>query len=89
MRVTVRLYANLREGHKPEEEVETPPGATVAALMGMLGVPESAVTLVFVNGVHASPDSVLRQGDRVALFPPVGGGCGNPGATLFRGAFLR
>ncbi len=74
MRVTVRLYANLREGHEPEEEVEMPPGATVAALISMLRVPESAVTLLFVNGLHAAPDTALREGDSIALFPPVGGG---------------
>ncbi len=74
MRVTVRLYATLREGRKPEEEIEAPSRTTVGELMGILKIPESAVTLVFVNGVHAAQDTTLREGDSIALFPPIGGG---------------
>jgi sulfur-carrier protein len=74
MGVTVRLYASLREGRKAEEEVETSPGTTVATLAAALGLPQSAVTLVFVNNRHGSWDTVLHDGDEIALFPPVGGG---------------
>jgi sulfur-carrier protein len=74
MRITVRLYATLREGHAPEESLELPPGATVALVMKELAVPETVVTLIFVNGRHASLDTVLSDGDNVALFPPIGGG---------------
>ena len=74
MRVTVRLYASLREGHKGEEELEIPPGSTIASVIEILGVPDTAVTLSFINGRHASHETVLRQGDVVGLFPPIGGG---------------
>jgi sulfur-carrier protein len=74
VRVKVRLYASLREGHEAEEEVETPEGTTVASLAQIVRVPRSEVTLVFVNGRHASWETVLREGDNVALFPPIGGG---------------
>jgi len=30
--------------------------------------------IVFVNNRHAAEDSVLRDGDRLAIFPPVAGG---------------
>jgi molybdopterin converting factor small subunit len=74
MHIKVRLYANLRGNHAPEEEVEIPEGATVAFLMEILGVPESTVTLIFINGHHASSETELHEGDGVALFPPIGGG---------------
>jgi molybdopterin synthase sulfur carrier subunit len=74
MRITVRLYATLREGHSPEESLQLPPGATVALVMRELAVPETVVTLIFVNGRHAALDTALSDGDNVALFPPIGGG---------------
>jgi molybdopterin converting factor small subunit len=32
------------------------------------------IHLVFVNGRVASLDQMLQDGDRLALFPPIGGG---------------
>ena len=49
-------------------------GTTVAALIENLGIPRSDVKLVFVNGRKADAETVLTGGDRVGLFPPVGGG---------------
>jgi sulfur-carrier protein len=74
VRITVRLYASLREGHQAEEEMEAPQGSTIASVIEMLGIPETAATLTFVNGRHASTDTVLREGDNLGLFPPIGGG---------------
>ncbi|MDK2887838.1 MAG: sulfur-carrier protein [Thermoanaerobacter sp.] len=55
-------------------EVERPEGTTVAGLIDSLGIPRSQVFTVLVNGRHAAMDAVLQPGDRVSLFPPVGGG---------------
>lgn len=74
MRITVRLYANLREGHRAEEELEIPPDSTIASVIETLRIPESSVTLAFVNGRHAVPGTVLHDGDNLGLFPPIGGG---------------
>jgi len=30
--------------------------------------------MIFLNGLHATGDEVLREGDRVGVFPPVAGG---------------
>jgi len=46
----------------------------VAALCESLGLPSGAVGLVLVNGVHGDASTVLRDGDEVSLFAPVGGG---------------
>ncbi len=47
---------------------------SVSQLAQSLSIPKGAIHLVFVNGRIASPGQRLHQGDRVALFPPVGGG---------------
>jgi sulfur-carrier protein len=74
MRIKVRLYASLRGNHPAEETIEMPQGAMVSGLMEILGIPESTVTLVFINGRHAASDTELHEGDSVGLFPPIGGG---------------
>lgn len=79
MEVEVRVFSGL-EKFVPEAGlgkvmvVSLPEGATVRELVRRLGIPEGQIFTAFVNGRHAVLDRVLASGDRVALFPPVGGG---------------
>jgi len=80
VRVAVRLYATFAKDaptHRAGDpfDVELRDGATIAELIGQLGIPEADVHLTIVNGrmVHARSEP-LSDGDRVGLFPPVGGG---------------
>ena len=50
------------------------PGETVLELTKRLGIPLEEIKLVFINGAAVSVDAVLADGDRVGIFPPVGGG---------------
>jgi molybdopterin converting factor small subunit len=50
-------------------------GARIQELLEHLGVPAKEVRLVFVNGkVQADWSYQIQPGDRVGIFPPVGGG---------------
>jgi molybdopterin converting factor small subunit len=49
-------------------------GETVLDLMTRLSIPETEIKIVFVNGVNAPLNQPLADGDRVGVFPPVGGG---------------
>lgn len=49
-------------------------GSTVRDLARMLAIPEQEVKLIMVNGTAAEWDKALEGNERVALFPPVGGG---------------
>jgi sulfur carrier protein ThiS len=75
----VILAANLRK-YVPEYDpasgfpVEIPPGTSVRDLSNHLGIPQEEVKLIMVNGLHADWDVKLQGDERVALFPPVGGG---------------
>ena len=51
-----------------------PRGTSVRQLIQRLGLPEDEVKLVMVNGIVTKLDAVLEGDERVALFPPVGGG---------------
>jgi molybdopterin converting factor small subunit len=80
IRVEARLYATLRKYHpagKAGEALvrELAEGTTVQKLLeNELGVPPGEVKTVFVNGITRRFDHVLADGDRVGIFPPVGGG---------------
>jgi len=81
MTVQVFLYASLRQyagtgiqGADPGVSIELPDRATCAELLAKLGIPPQAAALIFVNGVHEKQTFALRSGDRVAIFPPIGGG---------------
>jgi molybdopterin converting factor small subunit len=73
--VQIKLFASL-QSHTPPGGDQFPiaSGQTVEDLLTRLGVPLSEVKLVFVNGVRAEKNTTLKDGDRVGVFPPVGGG---------------
>jgi molybdopterin converting factor small subunit len=78
MVVEIRLYATLR-GHVPAAaagvlSMEVPEGSTVAEVLKMMGIELAEVHIIMINGVSRSLDNVLHNGDRLGLFPPVGGG---------------
>jgi molybdopterin synthase sulfur carrier subunit len=77
--VDVRLYGPLRQvfpdvGLGEQMEVELPDGATVGQLVEMLQLPADQVKVIFVNHTVREHEHTLEDGDRVAVFPPVGGG---------------
>jgi molybdopterin converting factor small subunit len=79
VRVEVRLYATLRRyvpqlGIGEALELELDGGATLRQIFKRLGLPESEVKRVIVNGLSKGYEYVLLDGDRVAIFPPVAGG---------------
>jgi molybdopterin converting factor small subunit len=79
IRVDCRLYAGLRKytpgyGLGDAMELELPDETTLAELYELLEVPPDEVKRTFVNGLSKAPSHPLSDGDRVALFPPIGGG---------------
>lgn len=79
MQVEVRLYATLLR-YLPDlkagqaQQLALPEGATVAGLLAALGVPDGGDLHAFVNDVSVEHDWVLNEGDRVGVFPQLGGG---------------
>jgi len=74
MNVTVRLFASLRQ-FGPDEQVSAfPEGTTIDDVIHTLSVPGTIRILRIVNGEHRPADHVLKDGDELALFPPIAGG---------------
>ncbi len=74
MRLTVKCFATLCNFEPGDQEKEYPDGATVRDIITLLGIPVEDVRIIFINGRGCELDDVLSDGDRLGLFPPVGGG---------------
>jgi molybdopterin converting factor small subunit len=77
MIVHLKCFATLAEGDvcdfRDSVQNEINEGETVDALVERLGLPKKDIKIIFVNNKVAGFDTVLREGDQVALSPPVGG----------------
>ena len=79
MKIEIHLFASLAK-FLPEDAknksciMEFPDHSAVCDLIKELRLPEESVKLIFLNGIHADKTSKLKDGDRVGIFPPVGGG---------------
>ena len=73
--ITINLFATLKK-FTPVSSDSYPvkPGITVKTLLEELRVPEDEVRLVFIDGVKHGLESILNGGERVGIFPAVGGG---------------
>jgi len=79
MALKVFLSSTLRKchlGYEPSAGIDLhlEGDISVAALLRKLKIPQERVQIVMVDGVSAPLDHRLKGNERVALFPPVGGG---------------
>lgn len=73
--IDLKLFATLA-AHTPQDASQYPitSGMTVANLIELLQIPQASARLVFVDGVRVDMERRLNGGERVGIFPPVGGG---------------
>ena len=73
--ISLKLFATLAK-RTPEDSNRYPikPGTTVRDIVDNLSITEDEAKLIFVNNKRAFLTSVLNDGDRLGIFPPVGGG---------------
>ena len=79
MSVLVKLSTSLRRhvpGYQPIPglELEDVAGISLGELINRLGLPAKEIRVTMINGRHAAWDKVIKDGDRVGIFPAVGGG---------------
>jgi MoaE-MoaD fusion protein len=82
MRVKLKLFALLRDrAGAADVDLELPANATAADALSHVAkrfpaianlIPQAAIA---VNLDYARPTHPLREGDELALIPPVSGGC--------------
>ena len=78
MKVELRLYASLSvympETNRATVIVDIDQGTRIQELLEQLKVPADSVKIIFLNGVHAKGNEILKEGDRIGVFPPIAGG---------------
>ena len=82
MQVTLKLFATLMPylpsgAVKNAVSLEIPSDTSINQLIGQYNVPAPMVHLVLLNGLFVNEedrDQALKQGDTLAIWPPVAGG---------------
>lgn len=74
MVVTVKLFAYFRDNRFSQEERELPEQTKVGNVIDSLGIDREEVGVLMLNSRHSSADTVLSDGDILAIFPMIGGG---------------
>lgn len=72
--IEVRVFATLRQGRDKVTMLPPEGIATAADILSLLAIPAEEVSILLINGFHRKPETPVKDGDIVALFPPVGGG---------------
>ena len=74
--IEIKLFASLKKYLPADSACRYPvePGTPLSALLDQLRIPEDEVKLIFVNGVKKDESVLLNGGERVGVFPPIGGG---------------
>jgi sulfur-carrier protein len=73
--ITIKLFASLKRFlPASSENYPIEPGMTVKKLLDELCVPKDEVKIIFIDGVKHDLGSILKGGERVGIFPAVGGG---------------
>lgn len=73
--IEIKLYATLQSyapANAAHYVVES--GTTFEMIVEALDIPKDQIKLLFCNGVKCGLGTILNDGDRIGLFPPVGGG---------------
>ena len=73
--IHIKLFATLQR-FRPStaDHYAIEPGISVRKLLEQLDIPEKKAKLIFIDGVKATLSSTLTGGERIGIFPPVGGG---------------
>ncbi len=64
----------LPHGDSGVRAIELPPGSTVTDLLVHLGIVETEIVTVGINGELAQRGTILNDNDDVAMFSPMEGG---------------
>jgi molybdopterin converting factor small subunit len=84
MKITFKLFASLSD-YLPQQarytnviELDIAQDATILQVIAPFALPEKMVHLVLVNGTYIAPEKrmthVLKEGDSLAIWPPIAGG---------------
>ena len=73
--IELKLFATLKK-FTPESAARyaVAAGTTIGELLEPLGIPRDLIKLIFVDGKKGTLQDRIKGGERIGIFPPVGGG---------------
>jgi len=78
MKVEIRLFATLKELLPTKNSegtiIEIVDGMIIDDLVEKYKIPRNIRLIILVNGKHKDESYKIQDGDRIGIFPPVGGG---------------
>ncbi|MFW9950397.1 MAG: MoaD/ThiS family protein [Candidatus Thorarchaeota archaeon] len=76
IKITVKLFANLRNYGPNKSYIELPEGSTINTVLKKTNIPKEEKNLIFmINGLPKyDRNLVLKPHDTLAIFPPLAGG---------------
>lgn len=72
--IEVRLFATLRQGRGKIINLDAAGYQTGQDILEHFQIPREEVAIFLINGFHSKPSDPVKDGDILAIFPPVGGG---------------
>ena len=78
-KVEVRLFASLRKYHPNSGDsdafaLELDDKANLGELVNQLKIPRQEIGVLMINGSWQKESYLLKDGDRIGIFPLIGGG---------------
>jgi molybdopterin converting factor small subunit len=79
IKVNVKLFATLRRffpDYDPEKgvDVKMEEGSTIENLIQRLQLPPNEARIIFINSISKKITDLIKDGDQINIFTPIGGG---------------
>lgn len=74
MTVTIKLVGIFQMNRFKEAVREYPFGTCARTIIDELHIPDSLLGIVLINGLHASVEDTLNDGDTLCIMPFIDGG---------------
>lgn len=72
--IEVRLFATFREGRNKTTMLDSQNFSVAGDVLDYFHIPHEEVAILLINGHHAKSNSSVKDGDILAIFPPIAGG---------------
>ena len=73
--IIIKLFADLTQFGPAKAEEKLPEGSNINTIFEKYRIPKEKKTIILVNGIPSyDRNTVLKDGDTVAIFPPLAGG---------------
>ena len=74
MEIEVKLFASFRKGRWLSKCLSFDEEVIIKDILKTLSIDENEIGMILINGTYKKIDTPLKDGDILAIFPPVAGG---------------